>query len=142
MGYYTQYELMWETKDEEDSSKIERFFLDLTRIDEYSDNYWAETRTFENKTQMQCLSFYAKWYYCDEDMYKLSKQFPDVDFYLTGDGEEPLDYWVEHWKDGRFEAQMAEIPPFTGVMEEYLFSNRKQFNDDLVAAIRNYARKD
>lgn len=140
MGYYTQYDLKWETKDEEDSSKIERFFLDLTQIDERSDDYWAETHTSENKTQ-KCLSFYAKWYYSDEDMYKLSKQFPDVDFYLTGDGEESFDFWAEHWKDGYFEAQVAEIPPFTGEMKEYPFSNRKKFYDNMVAAIRNYAEK-
>lgn len=48
----------------------------------------------------------GKWYDFDEDITKLSKEFPDVVFRLSGDGEERGDVWVKYYMGGK--SQEAE----------------------------------
>lgn len=51
----------------------------------------------------------CKWYDCEKDMIDISKQFPDVVFQLSGDGEERDDMWREYFKNGKYEKCPAQI---------------------------------
>lgn len=42
----------------------------------------------------------SKWYDHEKDMVKLSKEFPNVIFHLSGDGEEQGDVWKEIYSGG------------------------------------------
>lgn len=53
----------------------------------------------------------AKWYDSDEDMKKVSRQFPGMTFMLHGDGEDSGDLWEAYFHDGQVEYCRAEIPP-------------------------------
>lgn len=62
----------------------------------------------------------AAWPDQMDDMYSLSKKFPNVLFTLWGNGEDADDLWEEHWQNGRFQLCFAEIPPYNPIrMEEY-----------------------
>lgn len=51
----------------------------------------------------------GKWYEYEEDMIRLSKQFPDFTFVLEGRGEERPDWWVGSWENGIGSVHYAEI---------------------------------
>lgn len=51
----------------------------------------------------------GKWYEFEEDMIRLSKQFPDFTFVLEGRGEERPDWWVGSWENGIGSVHYAEI---------------------------------
>jgi len=52
---------------------------------------------------------WAKWYDHDRDMLALSKEFPDVTFILSGEGEESPDFWKTKYKDGKSFTAYGEI---------------------------------
>lgn len=51
----------------------------------------------------------VKWYSHQEDMKQLSKQYPDLVFKLTGEGEETGDMWIEYHKNGKMQDCHAKI---------------------------------
>lgn len=91
MGYYTDYGLSIENgyhvQDE-----IEK------RLEEIS-GYALEVGYVMN----------GKWYDHDKDMIQLSKEFPDVTFYLEGNGEEQGDVWKAIFKNGKSKVVKPEI---------------------------------
>lgn len=52
-----------------------------------------------------------KWDNYDEEMAELSREFPDVTFYLHGAGEEAGDCWTAWYKNGLSVTHRAEIAP-------------------------------
>lgn len=50
-----------------------------------------------------------RWYDHDEDMIKVSKQFPDIMFELRGDGEESEDFWKTYYLNGKLQFAPAAI---------------------------------
>ena len=99
MGYYTNYYLT-----------AKGYPNPMTKGD-------AETlaEDIRNSTDLEYVSFHknmgdygyaieadaeAKWYECEDDMYKLSKRWPGVLFDLRGDGEESEDLWEHYWLNG------------------------------------------
>mgnify|MGYP003480903412 FL=1 len=62
----------------------------------------------------------VKWYDYNDDMQRLSKEFPQFRFYVHGDGDDSDDLWEDHWQDGRYQHCCAEIPPYDPTqMTEY-----------------------
>ena len=50
----------------------------------------------------------VKWYEYDEDMKKVSRQYPEALFILSGEGEEDGDRWVGYYQNGK--VQMESMP--------------------------------
>lgn len=101
MGYYTQYSILYysERITPEMDRKIEEFFetIDGGGWEHYDGQFWSDER---------------KWYSQEVDMYNLSKQFPDVFFTVSGNGDDSDDVWEEHWQDGSMQHCHMVIPPY------------------------------
>lgn len=97
MGYYTKYTIIAETewKDRNDAffAEIERRLCDL------GIGYNQDTHSTEP----------TKWYEHEEDMRKLSSEFPTVMFKVYGNGENDEDIWVRYYIDGKMQHEMAVI---------------------------------
>ena len=59
-------------------------------------------------------SAYTKWYDFDQDMLLLSKRFPNILFYLHGEGDNEEDLWDAYYQNGKVQNCHAEIiyPPY------------------------------
>lgn len=51
----------------------------------------------------------CKWYDCEEDMTKLSAEFPQCTFILWAVGEEQGDVWKYYFKDGKHQRIKARL---------------------------------
>jgi hypothetical protein len=51
----------------------------------------------------------CKWYDHEDDMRNVSKNFKDVLFVLTGNGEEAKDMWVKYFLNGKMQVENAVI---------------------------------
>lgn len=49
------------------------------------------------------------WYSHQEDMIDLSKQFPEVLFTLSGEGEDREDNWIEYYRNGKVAISWGSI---------------------------------
>lgn len=89
MGYYTSYELNQTGCKEENFENLEKE-VDALNVFECGDAGigWCGV---------------AKWYDHDEDMIRISKQFPDVVFDLAGHGDDQDDIWKTYYKDGKMQ---------------------------------------
>lgn len=94
MGYYTRYDL-----------KIDGTREEIDRVSEYL------YRTEISGYKLLKLSSYepSKWYNHMEDMLDLSKEFPNVLFTLSGDGEDSGDFWKKYFKGGKVQIAFGEI---------------------------------
>jgi len=93
MGYYTEYTLEIENNIEE----IESWCNENDR-DGYNiyDAYIGDMDS-------------CKWYEHEEDMRKLSLEFPTTLFTLSGKGEENEDTWIKYFKNGKMQVCKAKI---------------------------------
>jgi len=125
MGYYTYYELSIDNSqvknqvEKKKQSEIEeiqqsnisdelkkRLIKDVEKMYETSivtQNDVVNFLTFDPFDD-QC-----KWYEHTEDMCRLSKEYPNVLFTLTGNGEESEDMWVEYFMNGKVQVENAVI---------------------------------
>lgn len=44
---------------------------------------------------------YGKWYDHEDDMIRLSEEYPEFLFEMHGDGEDSEDFWIEYFQDGK-----------------------------------------
>lgn len=121
MGYYTDFILEFENKDRSSYTfnnpniriALEKELLELEVFDdidlEYSCRAWA------------------KWYDYEDDMRRISQKFPDILFYLHGDGEDGDDKWDDYFLNGGYQHCPAEIyyPPFDPSCLDYPEPNRR-----------------
>lgn len=90
MGYYTEYSLYADTEDiQEIKDKLQEVF---------GDTYINEGCTFT-----------AKWYNHEQHLESLSDLFPDVEFRLEAEGEEPDDLWIKYFKNGKVQVLRAKV---------------------------------
>ena len=87
MGYYTRYELEHNDRSGIDHAK------EVTERSDY-------TYLFDDQ---------IKWYDHEKDMRKYSKEYPNVLFELSGEGEETGDLWIEYYKNGKMQLAKAKI---------------------------------
>lgn len=84
MGYMTRYKLEWEPRKEAVSIFLE-----------------ANEETFYGINSDGSSAEEVKWYDHDKDIIALSKQFKDVLFTLSGEGEEAEDIWKKYFQNGK-----------------------------------------
>lgn len=86
MGYYTDYLI------DMDAPIAEGFEVVFDNVTDYSGCLSRTGASFFMN---------AKWYEYEKDMRKISEQFPDVIFTVSGEGEENDDIWRAYFKNGK-----------------------------------------
>ena len=105
MGYQTHYTLnvSYEGSDKENS------YEEIQKVKDANIDDWYGTigELIEGGLE-------AKWYDHEEDMRRISKQFPKILFVLEGHGEEDGDIWKAYFLEGKCQRCKAELrfPPF------------------------------
>jgi hypothetical protein len=107
MGYYTRFNITIS-----DNTNICNIVERLCSISGYNWDY-CDDEIYD----------FCKWYEHEHDMYLLSKEFPDIVFTVTGDGEESDDLWREYWKDGKVQNANRHI-----VYDEYNEDKLEKWN--------------
>lgn len=89
MGYYTWYRIEITPDSEEVRAFIDAAANLSYALDEDGDS--------------------CKWYNHEDDMLRLSREFPDILFELHGEGEEAGDLWRKYFKNGKVQRCPAII---------------------------------
>lgn len=97
MGYYTRYEI----EAMNDSMELD---MALMSRDMDLEHLIASYTGYENPFDDTC-----KWYDHMIDMGQFSKDFPNVTFKLSGEGEEMTDLWVAYFRNGKSYKEKAVI---------------------------------
>lgn len=99
MGYQTRYSLTIEHQGSDPVSKLlEEARVLSVKIPNYCDI-----------EELIADGIDCKWYDHDEDMKKISADFPDILFKLEGEGEESGDIWKTYYKGGKAQHCRAKI---------------------------------
>lgn len=108
MGYYTCFNISFR--------KMNNSIMIVDEFDKINDEMGAALANIHpdyfypyDSLTIQIESELMKWYEYDEDMRKLSKQFPDFLFILEGDGEDPDDLWRNYYYNGKCQHCPARI---------------------------------
>jgi len=97
MGYYTSFTM---TTDGGDDGAINNYLVNqIWHGTIYALEYDNDHNWYASDTQ--------KWYEHDSDMKELSKQFPEVLFTLTGEGEDTGDVWRTWYRGGEIISEWA-----------------------------------
>lgn len=96
MGYYTYYDLLLKDASEDDEQKIVKRLREMGIIG------------YALHEDLSCAGE-ATWYSQDEDMAKLSVEFPHVHFIMVGEGGNREDVWERHYLNGMTQELYAEI---------------------------------
>lgn len=91
MGYYTYYSCYVIDEDSYGKEKIKRAANQLAKM--LGETKEVEDFDFVSWDEM-------KWYEHEDDMKKLSKEFPDMVFELNGSGEDSEDIWKGYFMNG------------------------------------------
>jgi len=113
MGYYTSFNL--EVRTPVTRERVEQIvnrlntimcWKDCFELADSSDKFEDITPgTWELETHGE-----MKWYNWEEDMSQLANEFPDVEFYLEGDGEDKNDWWIALFKGERKQIKYCSPP--------------------------------
>lgn len=100
MGYYTNYSLTYNFKYASDEAEFDnkKFHDMLTDITGYEFDFYDGT-----------FNLNAKWYEWEADMTAISKTFPNMVFYLSGEGEEKDDIWEARIHNGKIDIAYAQV---------------------------------
>lgn len=98
-------------KEDVDYDKIACAFYDIWECpsEDARESEWYLDEARELFEEITVNDKEAKWYEHEEDMIRLSKEFPDFTFVLEGRGEERTDWWVGTWEDGIGSVHYAQI---------------------------------
>lgn len=96
MGYYTYYDLRLKGASADDEQKIVERLRDMGIIG------------YALHEDLSCAGE-ATWYSQDEDMAKLSVEFPHIHFTMVGEGDNREDVWERHYLNGMTQELYAEI---------------------------------
>jgi hypothetical protein len=101
MGYYTNFTI--EIKDAP-CSPVTRYDLDLiaVRFKEVShQSFYVEGSSLGLDE--------SKWYRHEEDLKRISLEYPSYLFTVYGEGEDTEDLWVKYFLNGKMQSEKAEI---------------------------------
>ena len=97
MGYSTNFEL----RIGGEKDRVKEAFERLDEITDYLLTWAGGENAVYDILNEQSLYFEAKWYSREEDMAQIAKEFPDVRFYLEGEGENRDDWWIIEAQNGK-----------------------------------------
>lgn len=104
MGYYTDFELTINSGEEINKETAQKIFDEFNKreIDFFFDT---------PKEIADGDSFYAnvKWYDWEKDMSEISEIFPEIEFFLSGNGEDNADVWEATAENGVVRKRRAEL---------------------------------
>lgn len=74
----------------------------------------GEVRGYLSKNEDMCYALgggdSCKWYDHEADMIQMSREFPDILFELTGEGEEAGDLWRKYFKNEKYKGVLRLSP--------------------------------
>ncbi len=107
MGYYTSYNLDVNNVKSRAEHEMLHDALNKKGIIGYAldDGDWSESLKVSYFWSCDC----AKWYDHDEDMVEISKEFPEMTFKLTGNGDADDDRWYTLYRNGELETVEAML---------------------------------
>lgn len=100
MGYYTHYKLVVKNEDHPQHEK----FVEWIENEPEPDDGSYRLHDFWTDEAESC-----KWYDHEKEVAAMSKQFPELIFVLSGEGEESGDIWIKYFKDGKVQTCLARI---------------------------------
>ena len=109
MGYYTDYTLsVYRAKKQDDGSIV--MVSDIPKIVEIQIEEEIDLMNVFRDGNIKD-SYYANdtWYNHEEDMRLLSSKFPDIVFWLSGDGDNHEDMWQKFFVAGKMQPCYARI---------------------------------
>lgn len=121
MGYHTRYRLF--AYEDEDPMDIENIIKEVRfnkELHKKCGNMFDDELNDEGKTDDATL-WYAKYH--EPQMIQLSLAYPNVEFVLTGEGEDNLDVWRKYFKNGK-------LINSSSVRRIFYFEKRIDPNDD------------
>lgn len=133
MGYDTRYSLTILSNDNKYKAKDivlymykkqreKNWFYPFTyKLKDLLADYMFEPDIHSNDTTFKIeTSDEYTWYDHEDEMKKLSRQFPGTLFELHGEGEENDDIWNKYFKDGKMQKCYAKmvIPPYDEALLE------------------------
>lgn len=95
MGYYTTFKMGVESSKNNDASSLNQFQYDVDSEYEFG-SYELQ---LDWLIHGDCDSL--KWYDYNLDMCELSKRYPNLLLWLTGEGEESGDIWKSWYRNGK-----------------------------------------
>lgn len=111
MGYYTDFNLkirtpMTKERAEQIANRLNEF-VGWVAFELYTPEF---TLMDEERKLWKIDVFDEKWYNWEESMIALTKEFPDVEFYLEGNGESKDDWWIALFKGDRKQVKYCSPP--------------------------------
>lgn len=106
MGYYTTFKLNAAEFKDKDQAKFFEF-----KLVKETDTSWVTESYAVGATgyEVSAVLIDAKWYDHEEDLLRLSTQFPGVLIEVEGVGEEPGDQWRLRVRDGKKSRVTAQV---------------------------------
>ena len=115
MGYYTWFEIG--VQENKGKYKVDDIIQYMKNEFDKNDKFYPFEYAMENDEGNESDASYfglncdesSKWYEHDEEMLEMSKAFPEIVFYLHGEGEESGDLWFTYYKNGKKQYCPARI---------------------------------
>ena len=108
MGYATYFEM--ETMGNNGKYKISDIIAFMQKKNNEHDNYYPFKYLFEDFCEDESCSDFSfdredswNWYRHENEMLKLSIEFPEIVFCLHGEGERNEDIWYKYFKNGKMQ---------------------------------------
>lgn len=95
VGYYTTFKMGVESNEDNDTESLKQFQYDIDSEYEFG----SEELQLDWLIHGDCDNM--KWYDHHEDMCELSKRYPNLLLWLTGNGEESGDIWKAWYRNGK-----------------------------------------
>lgn len=123
MGYYTMFYCSVVNDEEFSKTELKKAANQLAKMLGFRNN--VEDFGFLSEDTM-------KWYECEEDMVKLSKEFPEMVFEIVAYGEDSDDFWREYFKNGGFKYcrghRVFDSPPIWAGVKATSDKRRRSLN--------------
>ena len=105
MGYYTYYSINVINANEVSRERLIAASKDLFHSLEGDDTYF-DSDLYEHNPTINPFDWVSddemKWYECEDDMVKLSRDYPELVFEVEGQGEDRDDNWRAYFANGKF----------------------------------------